>query len=87
MSLCACGNEARYITADGRFTCALCPLREGVKSIRLADVPAFVEKHRDLSGKIEAVRHAVEWVNHGGGLGFEVHHQLDGIIEALKALE
>jgi hypothetical protein len=39
---CACGNAARYVVADGRLTCALCPLRAGVDSIRLADVPALL---------------------------------------------
>jgi hypothetical protein len=37
--LCRCGNAARYVTSSGELTCALCPLRAGQDSIRLADVP------------------------------------------------
>jgi hypothetical protein len=53
---CACGNAARYVAADGRLTCALCPLRDGVDSVRLSDVPAllalarrFLDATRSLS--------------------------------------
>lgn len=47
---CACGNAARYVTADGRFTCAICPIKEGVDSIRLADVPALLRWARAFLG-------------------------------------
>lgn len=39
---CKCGNHARYITIQGEFTCATCPIVEGVDSIRLADVPRLL---------------------------------------------
>lgn len=45
---CKCGNEARYITEHGEFTCALCPLGDGVDSIRLSDVPALLRFARRL---------------------------------------
>lgn len=45
--VCACGNAARYVTADGRLTCSLCPIRDRVDSIRLADVPRLLAWARD----------------------------------------
>jgi hypothetical protein len=45
---CACGNAARYVAADGRLTCALCPIRDGVDSVRLADVPALLAAARSV---------------------------------------
>jgi hypothetical protein len=40
---CACGNHARYVDEDGYLTCALCPLRAGKDSIRIADVPRLLK--------------------------------------------
>lgn len=40
---CACGNAARYMNARGELCCSLCPLKEGIDSIKLADVPALLE--------------------------------------------
>lgn len=48
MTLCKCGNSARYITARGELSCSLCPLRERVDSVRISDVPkllAWVRGH------------------------------------------
>jgi hypothetical protein len=39
---CKCGNAARYINERGELCCAICPLGEGIDSIRLADVPALL---------------------------------------------
>lgn len=39
---CRCGNHARYINARGELCCSLCPLRDGIDSIRLADVPKLL---------------------------------------------
>ncbi len=39
---CKCGNEARYITSKGEYTCAICPISQGVDSFRLSDVPALL---------------------------------------------
>lgn len=39
---CACGNTARYIDSTGALTCAICPLKAGLDSIRLVDVPALL---------------------------------------------
>ena len=39
---CRCGNAARYINERGELCCAICPLGEGIDSIRLADVPALL---------------------------------------------
>lgn len=39
---CACGNVARYMTIDGELTCALCPIKNSVDSIRLAEVPRLL---------------------------------------------
>lgn len=40
---CACGNAARYLNERGQFCCATCPLKEGIDSIKLADVPKLLE--------------------------------------------
>lgn len=39
---CKCGNAGRYINERGELCCAICPLGEGIDSIRLADVPALL---------------------------------------------
>jgi hypothetical protein len=39
---CECGNTARYIDSTGALTCAICPLKAGRDSIRIADVPALL---------------------------------------------
>ncbi len=51
--MCSCGNTARYIDEDGVFTCAICPLKAGKDSIKLASVPGLLAK----------VRHILEWVD------------------------
>jgi hypothetical protein len=50
LTLCACGNHARYIDEHGQLTCAICPLRAGTDSIRLADVPRLLKWARDVAG-------------------------------------
>ena len=57
-ALCACGNHARYVDEDGRLTCALCPLRAGKDSIRLADVPRLLKWARDVVGLNSVVGYA-----------------------------
>lgn len=39
---CRCGNAARYLDANGVLTCALCPLKAGIRSWRLTDIPAML---------------------------------------------
>ena len=39
---CACGNAARYLNERGQFCCATCPLKQGIDSIKLADVPKLL---------------------------------------------
>ena len=51
--LCACGNSARYIDERGALTCALCPLKAGLDSIRFADVPALLAWARMVSALAE----------------------------------
>jgi hypothetical protein len=38
---CACGNEARYINTQYEWCCSLCPLKQGIDSIRRSDVQAL----------------------------------------------
>ena len=45
---CDCGNEARYVSQTGELTCAICPLKRGEDSIRIADVPALLAWSRDV---------------------------------------
>lgn len=33
-----CSNDARYINECGELCCGLCPIKQGLDSIRLADV-------------------------------------------------
>jgi hypothetical protein len=41
--LCKCGeNAARYMNERGELCCSLCPLKEGVDSIKLDDVPKLL---------------------------------------------
>jgi hypothetical protein len=40
--LCKCGNAARYMNARGELCCSLCPLKEGIDSIKLDDVPSLL---------------------------------------------
>lgn len=50
--VCTCGNEARYLNERGELTCAICPLKENVKSWRLIDVPAMLEKHANAPAEV-----------------------------------
>lgn len=50
---CACGNDARYITEQGLFTCSLCPLRQGIEAIRLTDVGPLLPLLRELMRQID----------------------------------
>jgi hypothetical protein len=46
---CACGeNEARYINERGELCCGICPLKQGLDSIKLGDVPALLKWARDV---------------------------------------
>lgn len=38
---CCCGNTARYINERYEYCCSLCPIGEGLDSIRLSDVKAL----------------------------------------------
>jgi len=49
---CRCGNEGRYITARGEISCAICPLKDRVDSVRISDIPEVLAWLRSyLSGK------------------------------------
>lgn len=57
-----CSNEARYITAVGN-TCALCPIRYGIDSIRMSNVPAllawcrtYLDEHPERRADRDALR-------------------------------
>ena len=39
---CRCGNAARYIDLLGHLTCGICPLKNNIDSIRIADVPKLL---------------------------------------------
>ena len=39
---CTCGNAARYMNERGELCCSICPLKDGIDSIRLADVPELL---------------------------------------------
>lgn len=45
---CKCGNAARYMNARGELCCAICPLKEGIDSIKLDDVPKLLAWARNL---------------------------------------
>ena len=53
--MCKCSeNVARYMNERGELCCAICPLKEGLDSIKLAEVPKllawarkFVNLHPD----------------------------------------
>jgi hypothetical protein len=44
----SCENEARYIDAHGDLSCALCPIKFGIDSIRIVDVPALLAWSREV---------------------------------------
>lgn len=41
-------NQARYIDEIGLLVCGLCPITEGVDSIKIADVPQLLQWARDV---------------------------------------
>lgn len=43
-----CDNIARYINARGELCCSICPLKEGIDSIKLDDVPKLLAGARQL---------------------------------------
>jgi hypothetical protein len=45
---CACGNAARYVNERGQLSCAICPLKEGIDSVRIADIPELLSVARSL---------------------------------------
>ena len=45
---CKCGNAARYINERGELCCGICPLKESLDSIKLADVPKLLAWARAL---------------------------------------
>ena len=45
---CKCGNAARYMNERGELCCSLCPLKEGIDSIKLDDVPKLLAWARSL---------------------------------------
>lgn len=40
--VCACGNVARYMNDRGELCCGVCPVKQGIDSIKLADVPELL---------------------------------------------
>jgi len=48
--LCACGNAARYINELGELCCGICPLKQGLDSIKLGDVPQLLSWARIMLG-------------------------------------
>lgn len=48
MTTCSCGNAARYINERGELCCAICPIKQGIDSIRLIDVPRLLAFARKL---------------------------------------
>lgn len=64
ISKCSCGNDARYINELGELCCGVCPIAQGLDSIKLSDVPALLKwSRRVLEGgfmggsSFEALRH------------------------------
>jgi hypothetical protein len=51
----ACGNEARYIDEFGMFVCGTCPIKEGVDSIRVADVGPLLKLVREYTTYIDSI--------------------------------
>lgn len=45
---CKCGNSARYINERGELCCGICPLKEGLDSIKLSDVPKLLSWAREF---------------------------------------
>lgn len=45
---CKCGNAARYMNERGELCCSICPLKEGLDSIKLDDVPKLLAWARNL---------------------------------------
>lgn len=48
-----CTNAARYINARGELCCSICPVKEGIDSIKLDDVPKLLEWCRKFLKKSE----------------------------------
>jgi hypothetical protein len=48
MVTCTCGNEPRYIDAHGKLVCGLCPIKEGVDSIRISQIPGLLRWARHV---------------------------------------
>jgi hypothetical protein len=46
---CKCGNAARYMNERGELCCGICPLGEGLDSIKLAEVPKLLEWARKFA--------------------------------------
>lgn len=43
-----CSNEARYVNARGELCCAICPLKEGIDSIRIREIPLVLKYLRNM---------------------------------------
>lgn len=53
----ACTNDARYITIDGRFACATCPVQHKVDAVKITAVPEllqFVREYLDIEDPADA---------------------------------
>jgi len=48
MATCSCGNEPRYVDAHGKLVCGLCPIKEGVDSIKISQIPGLLAWARAL---------------------------------------
>ena len=47
-----CDNTARYINARGELCCGLCPIKQGIDSIRIYDVPELLVLVRRITDEI-----------------------------------
>ncbi len=45
---CSCGNDARYINERGELCCGICPIKEGIDSIKLGDVSNLLAWAREI---------------------------------------
>lgn len=50
---CKCGNAARYINERGELCCGTCPIKQGIDSIKLDDVPKLLAWARRLDTHAE----------------------------------
>ena len=61
---CACGNDARYINEHGALCCGTCPIRDGIDSIRFADVAPLLARVREFIEYLGDEDVDPYWVDH-----------------------